>query len=55
MSTVTRPSFSSRVTIVPRNMSNLNSRFSASALSIAKRVTQRAPLPQCSTSPPSAL
>ena len=55
MSTVTRPSARSRGAMIPDRVSTRISALSVSPLSCTKRTKQRAPLPHCSTSPPSAL
>jgi hypothetical protein len=55
MSTVTRPSSFRRGSITPESVCTRMLRPAARPLSATKRAKQRAPLPHCSTSPPSAL
>ena len=55
MLTVTSPSASSRGAMMPAAVSTRISLLSVSPCSRTKRTKQRAPLPHCSTSPPSAL
>jgi hypothetical protein len=55
MSTVTRPSAPMRGWMMPASVCTRTSVFSVSLCSLTKRMKQRAPLPHCSTSPPSAL
>src|SRR3989338_5067557 len=55
MFTVTRPSCSRRGLISPLCVSTTISRLAVSFWSWTKRMKQRAPLPHCSTSPPSEL
>ncbi|MCY1290285.1 hypothetical protein D9M70_394230 [compost metagenome] len=55
MSTVTWPSSCSVSVITPFITSTRTERLSVMPLSLTKRTKQRAPLPQCSTSLPSAL
>ena len=55
MSTVTCPDASTRGAITPLAVSTRISRLAVSPWSSTKRTKQRAPLPHCSTSPPSAL
>ncbi len=54
MSTVTWPESSSFGTMTPLAVSTRISRFVVRPSSSTKRAKQRAPLPHCSTSPPSA-
>ncbi len=55
MSTVTRPSGVSRGAITPPRVCTRRLSLCVRPLSRTKRAKQRAPLPHCSTSPPSAL
>jgi len=55
MSTVTLPDASTFGTMTPLAVSTRISCFAVSPSSSTKRAKQRAPLPHCSTSPPSAL
>ena len=55
MFTVTWPSLSTRRVMVPPLVSTVMRRFTVSPRSRTKRAKQRAPLPHCSTSLPSAL
>src|SRR6185369_181701 len=55
MSTVTRPSGFSRGSITPDSVRTLTLSPAARPFSCTKRMKQRAPLPHCSTCPPSAL
>ena len=55
MSTLTSPSASSRGRMVPPSVCTWISRFFVSPRACTNFTKQRAPLPHCSTSPPSAL
>ncbi len=55
MSTLTSPSSSSRGAIMPPSVSTRISRLPVRPLPCTNLTKQRAPLPHCSTSPPSAL